>query len=188
MKMSEMENASGVRDEQNLLSRVALKDEKAFEDLYQQYSQRVFRYAHLRLGDKHVAEEVVQETLWAVWQGAHRYRERSKPSTWIFGIAHNKVVDHLKKRIRQNQIDEEFQIPIDAEAGPNLFKHELLHSALAKVSEPCRDAIILSFFYRFNYKEIGEILGCNEGTVKNRVFRGKEQLRNFLESESCLGR
>ncbi|MBI1730056.1 RNA polymerase sigma factor [Candidatus Acetothermia bacterium] len=176
----ELGNEIEIREEELLLSRVALKDQKAFEELYRRYSPRLFRYAQVRLRDSHAAEEVTQEALWAIWQGAHRYQGTSKPSTWIFGIAHHKVADLLKKRIKENLTQDELSKRSKHESDVNHAKNDVLHAALAKVSEPCRDALVLSFFYKFNYKEIGEILGCNEGTVKNRIFRGKEQLRELL--------
>jgi RNA polymerase sigma-70 factor (ECF subfamily) len=171
--------------EQVLLSRIALKDQEAFEDLYDSYSPKLFQYARARLGDSHLAEEVVQETMWAIWQGSANYKRRSKPSTWIFGIAYNKVADTLKKHIKARSTDELIDnktdlVQLDVESE---YKYEI-ERALQQVSEPCRDALILSFFYQFNYKEIGSILGCKEGTVKNRIFRGKQQLRDLLQQSN----
>ena len=182
----ELGNDLEMREEELLLSRIALKDQKAFEELYKLYSPRIFRYAQVRLRNIHAAEEAMQEALWGVWQGVQRYKGASKPSTWIFGIAHHKVTDMVKKQIKENQTRDELSNAPEHESEINHAKNDMLHTALAKVSEPCRDALMLSFFYKFNYKEIGEILGCKEGTVKNRIFRGKEQLRDLLEKSGSV--
>lgn len=170
-----------VEQEQVLLGRIALKDQKAFEELYTVYSPKLFQYARARIGDSHLAEEVVQETMWAIWKSSGSFKGRSKPSTWIFGIAYNKVADTLKKHIKSRSTDEVLDSKIEL-VQSNLpgDKVEDIENALQQVSEPCRDALILSYFYQFNYKEIGSILGCKEGTVKNRIFRAKEQLRDLL--------
>ena len=84
----------------DLLSDVAKKDSTAFQQLYDLFADRVYRYAFTILHDKHLAEEIAQETMVAVWNGADRFAGRSKASTWIFGIARNQALTLLRKEKR----------------------------------------------------------------------------------------
>ena len=72
--------------ERDLLAMVARKDEASFQLLYEEFAERVFRYALTLLRDQHLAEEVVQETMTTVWSKAGTYSGRARVSTWIFGI------------------------------------------------------------------------------------------------------
>ena len=89
-----------MEDERALLARVADHDREAFTKLFQLYAGRIYRYALVMLGDREAAEEVAQETMRAVWNGARSFRGRSRPSSWILGIACNKALDGLRQRRR----------------------------------------------------------------------------------------
>ncbi|MCK4357025.1 sigma-70 family RNA polymerase sigma factor, partial [Candidatus Bipolaricaulota bacterium] len=87
-------------DTHDLLARVARRDARAFRALYTQYADRVFRYALTLLHNRHLAEEVAQETMVAVWKGAGSFSGRSQVSTWIFGIARNQAHTLLRREVK----------------------------------------------------------------------------------------
>ena len=93
-----------VSQTRDLLAKVANKDSVAFQQLYDLFADRVYRYALTILHDKHLAEEVAQETMIAVWNGASRFAGRSKPSTWIFGIARNQAFTLLRREKRADSM------------------------------------------------------------------------------------
>jgi len=89
-----------VRSDAELLAKVGGRDEDAFAELYERFADRVYRYALTVLRDRHLAEEVTQETMLAVWKGAKGYSGRSKASTWIFGIARNQAHRLIERETR----------------------------------------------------------------------------------------
>ena len=83
--------------DQQLLLEIAVGSQSAMEQLYQNFESRLYHFALNRLHDNFEAADVVNEVMLQVWRGAGRFQGRSKVSTWIFGIAHNKIVDRLRK-------------------------------------------------------------------------------------------
>ena len=84
-------------DDRELIRRVADKDRHAFETLYQRYGLRLQRYLSRQIQSPELTEEILDDVMLVVWQSAERYNQTSRVSTWIFGIAHHKV---LKARAR----------------------------------------------------------------------------------------
>ncbi|MSV35530.1 MAG: sigma-70 family RNA polymerase sigma factor [Bryobacterales bacterium] len=84
--------------EATLLRGVAAGDRGAFEELYFSYQKRLFGYLYRVLGESGVAEELVNDVMVEVWKSAGRFRGDSKPATWIFGIAHHRLLNHLRRR------------------------------------------------------------------------------------------
>jgi RNA polymerase sigma-70 factor (ECF subfamily) len=93
-----------MHDESEWIRRIAQGDERAFERLFRCYAPRIFRFAMSYLNDPALAEEVVQETMIAVWKNAKDYKEQSQLSTWILGIARNKALDRARARQREPEL------------------------------------------------------------------------------------
>lgn len=183
------EPASGDRDAR-LLERVAGGDQQAFEDLYHRYHRRLFGYLLRLLRRPALIEEVLDDVMLAVWQGARRFDGRSQASTWILGIAHHKALKALEraKRTAEREGDE----PPDPETessgenrGPEAaaVRSELrrkLRSAMEVLSPVQRAVVELTFFYGHSYPEVAEIVGCPVGTVKTRMFHARRLLKERL--------
>ena len=90
-------------EDHELLSRVARKDKQAFEMLYRRYFHRVAQFVGKMIRDRQLAEEVVDDTLFAIWTSAGRFQRRSSVSTWVFGIAYRMALKSLR-RLRQQAI------------------------------------------------------------------------------------
>src|SRR5262245_51867119 len=103
-------------DELALLRRVAAKDRKAFEALYHLYYRRLFGYLLKLTRRAELVEEVLNDVMLAVWKGAPSFDGRSRPSTWIFGIAYHKALKALARRPEEREEDEgEWPEPVDAD-------------------------------------------------------------------------
>jgi len=167
-----------VAEDRELLSRIATGDEAAFKRLYARYADRVFRYALTLLRNRHLAEEVVQETMVAVWNGARTFRGTAQVSTWIFGIARNQAHALRRRESRGERVpDEPAVLPDPAE------RVEVQDRVLAAVEElppEQREVVFLAFYEGFSYREIARILGVPEGTVKSRMYFAKRKLREVL--------
>ncbi len=162
----------------DLLAKVANQDSMAFQQLYDLFANRVYRYAFTILHDKHLAEEIAQETMVAVWKGASRFAGRSKPSTWIFGIARNQALTLLRKEKRAETTGSPELVHPDP--SKHLLQHEVVMKALDGLSADHREVVFLTFYEGLSYGEISEILGIPPGTVKSRMFHAKRKLAEVL--------
>jgi len=162
----------------NLLTRVATKDGAAFQQLYDRFADRVFRYALTILHDRHLAEEIAQETMIAVWNGASRFAGRSKASTWIFGIARNQALTLLRKEKRAEQSPPPNLV--QADPAKDILAREQVMAAMESLSADHREVVYLTFYEGLSYGEIARILGIPPGTVKSRMFHAKRKLAEAL--------
>jgi RNA polymerase sigma-70 factor (ECF subfamily) len=102
-------------DELALLRRVATKDRKAFEALYHLYYRRLFGYLLKLTRRAELVEEVLNDVMLAIWKGAATFDGRSRPSTWIFGIAYHKALKALSRQPREAGEETEGPEPVDLE-------------------------------------------------------------------------
>lgn len=177
-------------DDARLLERIAAGDDGAFEELYHRYHRRLLGYLLRVLGRPGLVEEVLDDALLAVWQGAHRFNGRSRASTWIFGIAHHKALKALERSRRESSREsgdppEPESEPMPAHRQPDAaaVRAELrrkLRSALDVLSPVQRAVVELTFFYGYSYPEVAEIVGCPVGTVKTRMFHARRLLKERL--------
>jgi RNA polymerase sigma-70 factor (ECF subfamily) len=171
-------------DEARLIRRIVGGDRRAFEDLYRLYHPRLVRFLSGVLRKPEVIEEVLNDTLMAVWRRPDNYHGGSKLSTWIFAIAYRKALrarSHLDEPLPGETADS----PAEDEAGPEQQLgrqqiHELLRAAMQRLSVDHRIAVDLTYFHGLGYKEIAEIMDCPVDTVKTRVFHARRLLRKAL--------
>jgi len=164
--------------DRELLAKVADGDESAFERLYDRFADRVYRYAFTILRDRHLAQEVAQETMTAIWKGATRFAGRSKASTWIFGIARNQAFSLRRKEARSETLPEATGIEPDPASG--ILRQELVLEAMKRLPEDQREVVFLTFYEGLPYKQIAQMLEIPEGTVKSRMFHAKRKLAEVL--------
>ncbi len=173
-----------MRQDGELLSRVGSGDEAAFECLYERFADRVFRFALTIVRDRHLAEEVLQDTMVAVWKAAGRFAGRSQVSTWILGIARNRAYDLLRREIRGARHTEEGVVQPDPLAGVEHI--EAVRGAVEGLPPGEREVAFLTFYEGLSYREIAGMLGIPEGTVKSRINRGRTQLRDYFVKMELL--
>ncbi len=165
-------------EDRRLLERVARGDEDCLRTLYDRFAERILRYVYTLLHNRHLAEEIVQETMVAVWNGAGRFGGRSKVSTWIFGIARHRAMDLLRREIRGERVpDAVLTIP---DPAPSVERREHVLSALSGLPDDQREVVFLTFYEGLSYKEIAATLEIPEGTVKSRMYHAKRKLAEAL--------
>lgn len=176
--------------ESEILNAVAAGDRVAFERLYGLYEKRIFQYVCTLICDFALAEEVVGDTMLAVWHGAESFARTSRVSTWIFGIARHKALDAMRrtnKQRREVDIGGVLDMP-DPEHSPSERVQqkqigEMTQQALATLSREHQEILRLVFFEELPYEEIAVLLSIPTNTVKTRVYYAKQRLKNCLE---CL--
>jgi RNA polymerase sigma-70 factor, ECF subfamily len=183
-------------DEYALLAGVAKGDAACFERLYPLYERRVFQYLMTLVHDAGLAEELVVDTLLAVWNGAARFSKGSRISTWIFGIARHKALDALRHAGRERRsgrhvaLEEAAEIPPQA-CGPEELTHQIslkgvVGSAFKDLSAEHREILHLAFFEDLPYEEIASLLSLPVNTVKTRVYYAKQKLKAEIERHTMV--
>lgn len=172
--------------DQVLVGRIAAGDRHAFEQLFRQYGERIFRYAHRLIADVTKAEEVTNDVMLEVWKNAAKFEGRSKVSTWILGITRHLALNSVRrKQLTTVDVDtvpgvaDELQTTAALERDRGKLKAGL-RRALTGLSQDHRDVIELTFFHGCTYQEIAHIVGCPENTVKTRMFHAKKQMQEVL--------
>jgi RNA polymerase sigma-70 factor, ECF subfamily len=146
----------------------------------------IYGYLKSRLNDEHVIYDILQETFIAVWKNSRQFLGDSRVSTWIVGIARNKMLDVLRKLYRR---DEKW-IPLEMEAvvveedfSEEVSERISLQTVLQHTTESTRELLHLIFTLGMTYKEAAEVLKIPEGTVKSRMYGIKNELRKKLGRE-----
>ena len=171
-------------EDRRLLACVCAHELAAFETLYRRYHPRLSRFLHRMLRPEHLIEEVLDDTLYVVWNQAERFNGSSKVSTWIFAIAYRKA---LKASSRHDdplpdalEDDQPAADPADRpEARMSLAQaRAAIDRALRALSDDQRAAVELTYFHGFSYPEIAQIVECPVDTVKTRMFHARKRLKS----------
>lgn len=169
-----------------LIEDIADSNKEAFKALYEKYVRQVFSFVYKITKDSKLTEEVVNDTMFEVWKGAGNFKGNSTVLTWIFGIAHNKSMNELRKKRPEALDPEEFSrfASSDENAEEIIVKKdrsERMNIALSELTPEHRTVLELTFYNGLSYQEIAEIMECPVNTVKTRMFYAKEKLKESLD-------
>src|SRR5579871_114971 len=182
------------REDDQLVRRLRACDEAAYEELLARFQQPVYNLAFRLLNDPGDANDVVQEVFLKVFRNVSHFRRQSSLKTWIYRItvneAHNQRRWFFRHRSREVGMDDEpgqmrtRDVP-DSERSPfdctfDREKHELIEQALTRINPLFREVVVLRDVEDLSYEEIAEVLQISLGTVKSRILRGRESLRQEL--------
>jgi RNA polymerase sigma-70 factor (ECF subfamily) len=173
--------------ERALLARISGGDRDAFRELYLHYHQRLARFLMRVTHHYEDAEEIINDTLWIVWQRAAEFRGASQVSTWIMGIAYRRALNVIRRaavhqRVMALEALETKAIQVDL--GDALAERQMLDFALAQL--PLEQRLVLEFTYYLDhsYEEIADIMECPVNTVKTRMFNARRKLRAILQQHA----
>ena len=172
-----------------LLTRIQQRDEAAFSELYRAFSRRLYAYVLRQLGDPAQAEEIVADSLYEVWKAPERFRGDAQFSTWLIGIARNKVLMAFRSRKpdeKHDDIADVAEVIASEDAGAfeilaQQQRHEGVRHCMDKLSDEHRECIHLVFYEGMAMAEVAGVQGCPEGTVKTRLFHARQKLKNCLK-------
>jgi len=165
-----------------LILRCQLRDREAFAELIDRY-QRPLRYFIARLvGNPDLADELSQETWLAVLSKIHTLRSAATFSVWLYRIARNKVYQELRRRKVSFELNEALEVPDDSADDVGSFEDAAkLHRCLEKLQPFHKEVLLLRFLEEMSYEQIADVLDCNLGTVRSRIFHAKRALKRELE-------
>lgn len=172
---------------------------QAFDALYQDHVDRIYRYAHRLCGEAESAKDLVQETFLNAYRGLKGFRGEARVSTWLYTIASRACMRMRRKRKGEPEhklsLDEfiptsdgelRLQIPINGltpeEALQNKQLREVLDQAINRLPKKYRITLVLRDMEGLSAKEVGEIMGVNERAVKSRLHRARLFVRKELSA------
>lgn len=191
--IDEERNASTPITDDFLIKRIAGGDEEAFLELYQRLAPPLYTYLLRFLYGDEAAEDVLQETFVAIWQGAARFGGRASVKTWSYRIAHNKAVTWLRKQ-KKGKTAQYFE---DVTEDPHPESPEELtfqswqagqiRRAADQLSPNHRAVIELVFVHGFTYPMVARVLDCPVGTVKSRMSYALKRMNGLLRQQGIDG-
>jgi len=174
--------------DQSLMQQVRDGDVGKLGILFERHHGMLFNFLLRLTGDRQLSEDLVQEVFVRLLKYRHTYRGESQFTTWMFQIARNMRVDQFRKQRQENDLtDDEVEEYASPNASPRdrLVQNQemrLLNDALGRLPKEKREVLILSRFHDLKHEEIAEILGCSVPSVKAKVFRAMQDLReNYFE-------
>ncbi len=165
--------------------------ESSFEELVRRYQRPIAAYIYRMVGDYDAALDLTQEVFIKVYNSLSRYRSEFKFSTWIYKIAHNAAIDHLRRSSAREQAlndgsaGERAEVAIEWRLSPEQESERNercseIESIVQTLPHAYRELIVLRHSNDLSYDEISEVTGLPLGTVKNRLFRAREAMRDLL--------
>jgi RNA polymerase sigma-70 factor (ECF subfamily) len=169
--------------ERELIFKVGHGDRDAFRELYLHYHRRLARFLARLMHRREDAEEVINDTMWIVWQRAADFRDASQVSTWIMGIAYRRALNMIRRAATHERVmtlERAEGETAASDAVQAMEARELLDFALAQL--PLEQRLVLEFTYYLDHscEEVAEIMECPVNTVKTRMFNARRKLREFL--------
>ena len=176
-----------------LVRRAKKGDYRAFDLLVLKYQSRIVSIAFKFVKEIQLAEDISQESFIKAYRSIDSFREESAFYTWLYRITANTAKNYLvsKGRRKESSISELsisktedfFELPTNDSPEQILMAQNLkdtIYDALSGLPEDTRTALSLREFEGLNYEEIAEIMNCPVGTVRSRIFRGREALENLI--------
>ena len=165
--------------------------EQSLRALYREYGGELYGFAVNCLGDRGLAEELVQDVFTRVWRHAAEYdAARGSVRTWLYGIARNAIVDLERHRARRPPLATREPEPEGGASADEPIERALLRwqvqSALERLTPEHREVVRLAHLGGLSVKEIANLLGLPAGTVKSRTFYALQNLRLALDEMEAL--
>ena len=182
--------------ESSLVTRCLKGDETAWEELVRLNTRKVYGLCYRFTGSGSESQDLTQEVFLRVFRTIKTFRSTEGSfSTWLARVTRNLLIDHYR-RTRQERVTDsiEDQLPMLEEAGAAASVRpdegvagkeasEILQATLQKLSPDLREAVILRDLQEMEYREIAQVLGIPEGTVKSRINRGRAELGRLLRKQ-----
>lgn len=180
-------------EEKLLIKECINRDIKAFEKLILNYEAKIYNMCFYLLKNREDALDASQEVCIKIYKSIEKFKGESKFATWVYRITYNTCMDLLKKRKNEFSYDDviDYELHREDRIESIIESRELkydLKESIMKLNDDYRMIIILRDIEGLSYQEISEILNIESGTVKSRLFRAREALRNELIKRGVLRR
>ena len=176
--------------DEELVMKVITESPDHFKTIVERYQQKFFRYILKYLYDQDKAEDIAQEAFIKIYMNLNAFDTNRNFSSWAYRIAHNEIVNYLRKNKHQVEVDSDTWLPNLADDRPSLseeldrkISRQRLHQALNMLPIRYREVLILYYFQGCDYQAVAEILAVPVSTVSTRINRAKRRLKKILTKE-----
>ena len=177
-----------MQDEESLVRRAQQRDQEAFAQLYEEHFDKIYRYVVLKIGNKTEAEDMTQQVFLNALKSISSFKWKGVPfSAWLFRIAHNQVVDYLRKKSKQatTPLDESL---VSSASSPELIAEQRLNieqllSATKCLTPAQREVVSLRFAGELPIAQVAKVMGKSQGAVKALQHSAIVALRKALSPE-----
>jgi len=185
--------------DRELVATAARGVEGSFEELVKRYQRPISAYVYRMVGDYDAALDLTQEIFIKIYASLSRYRPEFKFSTWIYKIAHNAAIDHLRRSSgRERSLTggtdaEHYELPLESEGlspeqqSEREERRSEIEMVVRSLPTAYRELIVLRHSQDLTYEEIVEVTALPLGTVKNRLFRAREMMRQQFINRGITG-
>jgi RNA polymerase sigma-70 factor (ECF subfamily) len=171
-------------DDFSLIQRFIEGDESTFKTLVQRHKDKIRNIIYLTLNSSDAVDDIAQDVLITIYKNLKSFRFQSQFSTWLYRITVNKCKDHLRKiKIRSifTPIKDGENDPVYIPSMEHKDISDIVNKAISKLPEKLRLPLLLKDIEGLSYQEIAETVDCEIGTIKSRIFRAREGLRELLK-------
>jgi RNA polymerase sigma-70 factor (ECF subfamily) len=155
-----------------------------YEALVKALHSDLFRYAYWLCHDKHVAEDLVQETFLRAWRALDSLKDEKAAKSWLITILRRENARRFeRKRFEMSEYEEASIIDAQSASSEQEIENHWLREKIAKMPEEYREPLVLQVIGGFSGEEIAKLLDLNKNTVMTRLFRARNQLKEALDDE-----
>lgn len=183
-------------DDRTLVARAQLGDDSSYEELVRRYQQRIYGLCYHLTSNHEDATDLAQDAFVKAWKALRTFKGDSSFYTWVYRIAYNSVLNHLKQRRHRTPHLSLDDLDFNAEHSPDLVElisdktprreaglmelQKRLNEAMLRLSPEHRAVVTMHDIQGLPHDEIARIMDCNPGTVRSRLFYARQQLQAWL--------
>lgn len=174
-----------MQNEESLVKRAQQHDQVALTQLYEENFDRIYRYIVIKIGDRTEAEDMTQQVFLNAIQSISSYKSQGMPfSSWLYRIAHNQIVDHLRKKSRRILVPLDETLPANEDDPKHTVEQKIeieeVVAASKELTAAQQEVISLRFGGELSIAEVAQAMGRSEGAVKALQHSAISALRKAL--------
>jgi len=173
-----------IDDDYSIIRQFVDGDKSAFQILVKRHKEKVRNIIFITMNNSALVDDIAQDVFITVFRNLKHFRFESQFTTWLYRITVNRCKDYLRKmNVRKifSPIEEGSEVSEYSSPVENNDISRIVMNAISKLPVKLRMPLILKDIEGFSYQEISESLKCEMGTVKSRIFRGREKLKEILQ-------
>jgi RNA polymerase sigma-70 factor (ECF subfamily) len=167
-------------EDRDLVLRARKSGVEAYNTLVSRWEGKIYNYLLRLTGHAEDSMDLCQDTFLKAYQNLARLDDPGRFGPWLYRIAHNEAMSHLRRPRRESELEEEKAPPPSGSRMAPVEVTLAVEAALARLTEEQREAVVLKVYEGFKFDEIAEITGSPASTIKSRVYTGLELLKEIL--------
>ncbi len=165
-----------------------LSKQRRYDSLVRALHADIFRYAYWLCGDKHVAEDITQETFLRAWRSLESLKDDKAAKAWLITILRRENARRFeRKQFNYSDVEQEHLEDVFSSSSEDKAEQHLIRRQIANLELEYREPLLLQVIGGFSGEEIAGILDLNRNTVMTRLFRARNQLKDVIEQPQARG-